>query len=412
VGVSFLFLGIALSLLPYSALHAKSIIVTEVEIGQARLRPSLSGDAQYMSNINFADKHPKGSMVYRVTPGLSLDVPLERLYFGVSADACYTTVDKGDETWTSQGHAGIRYNLTNQTSVGLSHDYSRSDLYGLSSGNTSDLHHSVAMIKHQFSPKLTLSLSGSDDKYGTHVKDGTDKLTDYKQGEGAMGIEYRLTPRTTFSLGGDYGRRDYKGATEKEYKFWDGTVGITQMLTPRITLGLTGGYQDRNYKIGEDTSQITYSSTITVILSNFSTLYISYGHSLQDTFYPKDPNILKNPFGVDDTRVNLLNENYKFVKTDHIGLNLTYRLTDKDTLQVGGAYVKSRSGQDLGGLVSSSLWEKLKEESYYGGLQFSHKFTSWLALDVIGSYGVRNSNVREKYDYYSFGGGMSLSLSY
>jgi hypothetical protein len=269
------------------------------------------------------------------------------------------------------------------------------------------------MLKHQFSPKLRVTLDGDRETYNTHIKqeDGTDKFTDYKQWDSKLNIDYTLTPLTGITIGGDFVRRDYNDTKSKSYHGWSGKFGITQKLTPRISLGLSSGYENRKYKDVDSVSLIDYGSTINVILSKFSTLYLSYSHSLQDTFYPKDENVLNNPFARDDVLVDLLNESYKYMVSDRVGLNVNYNLTDKDSINLDGAYITSKSGADLGGaLVSNGLLVKLKERNYYGGLGYSHKITSWCSLDMRGSYGKRTSNVRSKYSYYTGSGGLNISF--
>lgn len=406
----FLFIGITVLLFFPLNVFAKNIFATELKIGPAKLKPTLSANTEYNSNIDLKNSDHKGSMVYRVTPGVSLQLPLERAFLETDLDISYVNVEKGDNTWAGHGRQLLRYNLSNMTSLGLSYDYSKGELYGSGSGNTFDLQDGLVMMKHQFDPRLAVTLEGDKEKYDTHIKGGSSLFSDYDENGGKVTVDYKLSPLTALSIGFIYADRDYNDVSEKDYKSFGESLGVSRKLTPRATIGANVGYTDRDYEIGESAKELTYGSNLNVILSSFSTLNIDYKHQLQDTFYPKDPNILWNAFATDDTLSNLLNENYRYMETDRIGANLIYHLTDKDTLDMAGAYIKSKSGQDLGALVSTDLQEKLKERNYYGGLGFSHKFTSWFSLGLKGTYGVRTSNVREKYDYYTASGGASLSF--
>jgi hypothetical protein len=390
---------------------AKDIWATEMKIAQttAKIKTSLSASSEYHSNIDLKDHGTKGGMVYRVTPGVTLEIPLERLFTQFLADMSYINAEKGDTTWTGHAKGLMRYNVSDLTSIGISHDYTRGELYNVRSGNSFDLNISQVMIKHQLDPLWSVAVIGDKEKYDTHIKEGSDGYSDYDQLDGQVVLDYKMTPATTLTYSGKWARRDYKDISEKSYKSVGGEVAIAQRITPRISIGGNGGYVKRDYTGSDDVREITYGANFNAIVSPLSTLRVTYDHNIQDTFYPKDPTVLKNVFGIDDTLVNLLDENYKFVETDRVGVTLDYRMTDKDTLNIGGAYITSDSGSRLS-TVSTASPDRLKEKNYYGGLGYSHKFTSWMALDIKGTYGVRNSNDRNKYDYYTASGGMSLSF--
>jgi len=400
---------IGIMILLFFPLTSWAMDFPEVNMGKAKLRPSLSTSSEYHSNINLTHKH-KGSMIYRVTPGLTLQVPLERVFFQMDTDVRYMNVERGDSIWTGHGRALLRYSLNNRSSLGLSHDFSRGELYNFTSGNWFDLHQSEFSIKHQLDPQLAISLAGNQEKYETHIKDGVEGFTDYHQYGGKFIVDNKFTPSTTASLTGIYAKRTFNDFVGKDYKSWTGTLSVSQKLNPRITVGAYGGYTGRDYKIYQNAQEMVYGSDFNFILSNLSTFRISYSHGLQDTFYPKDTTLLKNHFDTDETLENLLPDNYRYFETDHIAANLTYHFTDKDTIDIGGAYMSSHSGQDQPFVMNLVDRRYLKERAYYSGLSYSHKFTPWLAFDVKGSYGARVSKAREKYDYYTASSGMSLSF--
>lgn len=408
-------IGVIIVLLFPFNVFAKDIFSKEIKVGPVKIKTSLNATAEYNSNVDLKTKDLKGSMVYRITPGLSFGLPVpllasERTYAKVDADVNYVDVERGHTTWTGHGKGLLRYSFSNLTSLGLCYDYSSGELYGPDSGNTFGLADATGMIKHQFSPRLAVAIGGGQEKYDTHIKPGSSPFTDYNEYKGNVTIDYTLSPSTTLTLTGDYADRDYKDVEQKEYKAGSGTLGITRRVTQRLTIGGYGGYTQRDYKVSEDAKEITYGANLNFIPSAFSTLSIKYSHSLQDTFYPKDPEALPNPFGRDEVLVDLLNEDFRYLQTDSVSLNLGYRLSDKDSLDIGGEYTLSKSGQDLGSLVSSDLRAHLKEHNYYGGMGYSHKFASWCALDIKGTYGVRTSNLREKYDYWTGGGGLKISF--
>jgi hypothetical protein len=394
----------------FAVVSADLLKKVEVRVGPARIKPTMRAESSFNSNYDLMSSHAKSSMLYRFTSGLSLQIPLQALYFEASADTMYSMVAKGDHTWSGHGRGIIRYNFSKNTSVGITQDYSKGDLYGTVSGSNFTLYQTEVMLKQQLSPRLALALSGTRDKYDTKVKEGDDKFFKYRDTGGSFDIEEQLSLATTVGITGKYHKRNYPEVKEKAYDSWEGDLKIVQQIMPRLSFGVSGGYTKRNYDVGSPVKAVVYGSTLNYTLSNFSTLGITYTHDLQDTFYPQDKTILNNPFPYDEVNTNLLNENYKYVKNDRCGLNFNYNFTERDSVSLGGEYIISSSGGDLGSLVSKALQAKLKERAYYGGLGYSHRFTSWCSFDIKGTYGVRNSNVRNKYDYYTTSGGLNVSF--
>jgi len=222
--------------------------------------------------------------------------------------------------------------------VGLSYDFSRGDLWGMQSGSNFNLYQAEAMLKHQFSSRTDATLLGDYEKYNTNIKnpnEGNNGFTDYKQYGTGFVIDETLSPMTTASLTGNFKKRNYPETKEKTYTESIGKVGLSQKITPRISAGVNGGYSYRSYNVGAAARTPVYGADLDAILSNFSTLHINYTHEINDTFYPKDAAIINNPFPYDETESNLLNENWKYMKTDRVGLNLDYRLTEKDSINLG-----------------------------------------------------------------------------
>ncbi len=379
------------------AVFAEGFIETKM-----RVRPTLGVSTEYTTNLDLNSKEGKDGIIYRVTPGLSFQFPLERTYIEASGDVTYSHAESGDETTSGHTRGLLRYNLSNSTSLGISHDYTRGELYGVTS-DTYDLHTTNAMIKHLLGPRLALSLGATAEDYENDIGKKS-VYTDYKDYSGNAAIDYKLSKMTTLTLSGEVGERDYKDTETKDYDSWSGILGISNRITPRITLGLSGGYTERDYELGDDAEEYIYGGNIGVRLSNFSTLAINYDYSIQDTFYSREKDL--KTFGDRDAGLlDLLHEEYKYTKTHRAGVNLAYNFTDKDTFNLGGGYSKSKSDQNLG-----SQTNKLDEKNYFTGIGLSHKFTRWLALNAGFVYGERTSNVRNKYDYKTYTAGLSLAF--
>lgn len=386
------------------------MVASAVELGKEfvvtnlRIRPSIDVSGEYQTNVDLTTNDEKGSWVMRVIPGLSLQIPTDRAFLGLEGDATYLNVEKGHDTWTGHTRGLLRYNLDNNTSIGASHDFTRGELYGAGSGEKYDLHQSNAMFKHQLSPILALTLSGTKEDYKNKLRTAS-VYTDYEDSSGGATIDYKLNRMSSISLGGSYVKRDYKDTADKDYDAINYSLGISNKVTPRITVGLNGGMTDRDYDIGEDAKEITYGGNIGVRLSNFSTLNVNYAHSIQDTFVSSEALALKTRFDSYSTLIGLLDEEYRYAETDQTGVNLSYNFTDKDNLSLGAGYIRSTSGQNI-----PATKTKLDEENYFGGIDYSHKFTRWLSLGFKLVYGERKSDVRNKYDYQIASAGLRLSF--
>ncbi len=374
-------------------------------IANVRVRPTLDVSSEYQTNINLEDSNEDESMVIRVTPGLSFQVPLERTYLELGGDLSYVKAESGDETTSAHARGLMRYNLSNQTSLGLSHDYTRGELYGVTSDNY-NLHQSRAMIKSELSPRLAVTLDGGMSDYHNRLEN-ISIYTDYDDYSGAVTLDYKLSRMTGITLSGKYMDRDYKDTETKDYDSWSYGVGVSNRITPKITVGLKGGYTSRDYEWGDDVSLMTYGGDLNIRLSNFSTLSINYDYDIQDTFYSREATALKTGFDGDNGLLDLLDEHYKFMKTHNVSANLTYNLTDKDTITLGAGYMNSESGQEAAGSASGT---RLDEENYFGGIGYSRKLASWIALNLKFVYGQRDSNTRNDYDYKTTSAGLSIAF--
>ena len=385
----------------------------EANLGPVKIKPVLSNFSEYNSNINLTNGHKKQGMIYRITPGITIQAPLDRLYFETGADLSFVIVEADSQEWTGSSRGIARYDFSDTTSLGLKELYSRGFTYGFIPGNRYDLDRTYLDLKHQFSPRLAVTLGGERERYETHVKNGYGlHFADYKEGGGGLAVSYKLTPTTSLALNSSFANRLYEHQNQKDYNGWTNSLGVAQKITPNISVGANMGFQYRDYKFVPDAREMTYGGNIDMILSAFSTLSIYYNRGLADTLYPRDPNALTYPFEIDRTLNYFLNEEYRYVETNRIGLALTYRLTEQDTLDIGWEYIKSKSGDSQVITMPGDtylLGHKLKEYNYYSGIGYMHKFLPWLSVNLRGSYGARTSNVREKYDYYTATGGLTLA---
>ena len=388
----------------------------EADLGPVKIKPTLQAYSEFNSNLNLKSDHPENGMVYHVTPGFTVQVPLDRLYVETGADIGYVVVDGNDthtQAWTGSGRGIIRYDLTESTSVGLKELYSRGYTYAIVDDNRYDDESTYFDAKHQFGPRLALALGFNRERYETHIKNGYPlPFTDFHDLGGNITLDYKLTPTTNLSLNGYGGKRSYLSYNEKDYNKRGGSLTISQNITPHINFGINLGYDYRDYKFSADNREITYGSNVDFILSNFSKLSFTYNYGVYDTLYPRSSDALPTPFDNDQTLNYELFEEYRYMDVDHYGLYWTQNLSDKDTLIVGGEYMKSHSGGSNALTIPGDTYllsEELKEYGYYGGINYAHRFLSWLSFRLGGSYGARTSNVREKYDYYTANGGLAFS---
>lgn len=379
----------------------------EANFGPAKITPHLAFSTEYFSNIYLTDKNKKGSLVQKVSPGLSVKIPLERLYLVTDILSQYNYMNQTHKhTWEYEGRQLIRYDLSKATSVGASYNYSRGDFFDALPDQQYDLAQTQAMLSHEFSPRLKFTLLGNREEYGTHIKGGKSIYSDYTQYDGGFNLTGKLTPATTLGASYLYADRSFHDAAIKNYQTQNGSFSITHKITPRTSLGANVGYQFRDYKTGKNASGISYGSNLQMILSKVSTLNIDYSHDFQDTFYPIDQNELRNPFVTNETLSDQLADNYRYLITDSFGASLRYNLTERDMVTVSGRFLRMTSDQGLGAFAGT----KLKESDYYSGMDYAHKFAPWLSVNIKGSYGALTSNVREKYNYYTGSGGVVISF--
>ena len=402
---------------PHDAFAKTWNLGKELKFGPARLRPSFSTELGYNNNINLASTNTTGSVVARNTPGLTLSIPFsnDKLYLEVGTDWCNVAVPngKGGNPWLNEIRSVGRYNFSELTSVGVSYKYTPLELWGIGTGNKAEINDAGASISHEFSQRLSGNFGVNWQKYLTNIKSGSMSYpnADYNSWKGTISADYKLTPLTDLEVAFAFENKDYKNASSKSYNAPSGGFTVTQKITPRLSANVSGGIVHRDYRSWGSADELTWGAGADAIVSPFSTVHFTYAHGINDTFYPFDPEILKDRFAVDNSIVNNLDVNFRYIITDHVGTNITYRITSQDIIDFGLGYIRSQSNQSTGALSAPiPTSEGLVEHNYYVGAGYSRKLLSWLAIDAKLTYGQRSSTVQPKYSYYSANGGLSINF--
>ena len=157
-----------------------------------RLKPKLNYSGEWNDNVHLAgSKDKKASMIYRVYPGLGLQIPLERAYSEFNYQFSYVKKEGDKNVEGHSGNALIRYSLTPRTSLGLSTDYSTDELWD----TEDDSYHiwtSKCDIAHKLSSSLSTTFGYTNERYRIPKNNA---YADYDDNAGSMGLGIIHSPR-------------------------------------------------------------------------------------------------------------------------------------------------------------------------------------------------------------------------
>lgn len=392
---------------------AGDLIQKSFEVGGVRIKPTFKYSASFTDNVELINNSDsKYRLTQDIKPGIILQLPLDRAYLETGYQFEYFKANgyKGKGMHSANGL--FRYDLSENTSIGFSDDYSTSALN--LTGDKSFTYNTVgASIAQQLNSRASTGLNYA---FETYRGPSSDIYSNYSDQGVTWDMSYRLSPLTTLTPNFEYHLRNFRHGTDysdkKDYNSYSGQLTISQVLTPRISASLNGGYTDREYKIGDSGSGATYGAGLGARLSNFSELKFDYQHAIMDTFNPLDKETLQSgsDFLNNENIASHLSSEYRQLTTDRITTNLNYKLTDKDIFDLGFTY--SWSLGKSSDIVTSTIGE-LREESYTIGLGYSRKLLKWVSLSVRGAYGGKKSNNNnDDYIYKSFGGGLGIDISF
>ncbi|MCX5707233.1 MAG: outer membrane beta-barrel protein [Candidatus Omnitrophica bacterium] len=383
---------------------AAELIQQSFEVGSLRIKPTFKYTTSFTDNVELANNSDsKYRFTQEVKPGIILQLPLDRVYIETGYQFDYFMVNGYNGKAMHSANGLLRYDLTENTSIGISDDFSVSPLNF--SGDKSFTYNTVgASIAQQLNSRVSTGLKYA---YETYRGPSSDIYSDYDDEGVTWDMSYRLSPLTTLTPNFDYHLRKFRTANDyysikKDYNSYSGQLSISQVLTPRISASVNGGYTDREYRIGDSGSGATYGTGLSARLTNFSELKFDYQHAIIDTFNPLDKETLQSgsDFLNNESIASHLSSEYRQLTTDRITTNLNYKLTDKDIFDFGFTY--SWNLGKSADLVTNAATQELREESYTIGLGYSRKLLKWASLSVRG----------DSYCYKSFGGGLGIDISF
>jgi len=411
-----IFIGIIFTALFLISTSVSFAVSRTYSIGPLKVKPALEISAEYNSNAELKSGGEDDELVANVIPSIGLSFGSDilkrdtrRLYFDTNYSTEYRKITGGDNQFFHNIDGVLRYNISPITSIGISDRYTVGPTGP--SDNDREYNHNSATgsIKHLFGNRLAVTAGYTMDNYDEETGD---EYSDYEDEIPFVGINYKFSPKTTFTLDGSYIDRDFDNVSNKDYDGYDANFGIQRRLTSRSTVGLNVGYVERDYtedsleaQPNDDIEDITYGATFTSNLTNLSVLKVNYTHAIQDTYY-RMANLVGfvSPvasFNREKGYVTSLDQQYKAIDTDHIDATLYLNLNEKNALFLDGAYMESSAASSLGIGDATHTGNDLDEEAYVIGAGYNRKLNQYLTLGLKSAYGERESNVRGDYDYWA-----------
>jgi len=394
---------LSLIFVTYSFAISKSI-----NLGPFKIRPSLDISVEYNSNYELKESDEEEDFIYHITPGLGISFgsdilrrQTKRLYFDTNYSVEYLKYPGGDDHFLHSIGGVLRYNISPITSIGISDTFRQapSDIIGGVVDDDYDHNTATASLTHLFGRRLAASLGYTQENYDD---DTGDEYADYETDKPFLNLSYTMSPKTKVKLNSNYTDKDFDDTEDKDYDGYDVNLGIERKVTSRSTLGLNAGYVERDYSDDTaDTDDVTWGASLTTNLPRLSVLKVNYTYSIQDTYYSKSDLFELTSFTHERDTATSLDQLYKYIDTHHIGATLYYNLTGKNTLIFDAAYMQSDAPSSAGLGDTAHRTNDLDEEAYTFGVGLNRKFNRYITAGLKTSYGDRESNVRSDYDYWS-----------
>ena len=350
---------------------------------------SLSLSEEYNDNIFLAHTDRVDDFVTYITPGIGLSIKSVNSELRLAYSPTFSYY-KSNEDLNETSHrfmANGNFTLSNRLSLTLMDSFVKSseisDIRAISDvgpiTKRSELTYNIVSgnISYKLRENLTYRL-GVSYFYTDYKVPGS---TEVKAYSGNMGLDYRLSEKTTLSANAAYTKFDYR--PESDATGQDYTLGVSYKLTPTFTIGLTGGATITKIEdTGESDTGFIGGATLTKKFEKGQAV-LSYWQSV----------IAGTQTGVP-------------TKDQTVSLSLTRTLTNKWTGSLSASYSNYKS------IETNDV--DTDETLFTAGLTYN--FTPWANLrpnlTLSYSYVDSDDKITNTGDYYNNIVFLTLSLSY
>lgn len=375
---------------------------------QTRVRPHFYADNSYNSNATNTRK-PDPAWQARVSPGVTLEVPYEKLFTSVDYTYSYATNQGRHSTSHTNTHnidALARYDLTAKTVLGVHNNTQWSELPG-SPGNVFFLQTDRAEVQHQLGTKLESNLAYQFQHFKDVTVAGTGTSNDtFNDHQVSLSEGYSVTDSLKVGPAFSWSVRKFD-KVDKNYWQIKPDLHASHALGVKTKVYGHFGWAYRRFDVGDgEESELIYGGGVTHLLGRKFVWDVNYEKSLQDTF---DTGFVLKPTGNTATNLDNFDRRFRVVKNQRINTEVTYNINERNSAGVFGAAQFART--DTNDNVFSN--DENDEKKMEVGAGYTYRLTSYAAFKVQYVFG-RNFDshgpAREQYTFHKATAGVMIAL--
>lgn len=355
-----------------------------------RLKTRMYTLTGYTSNGNLDSNQASSAWLARVSPGLSLEMPIgDRLYTEIDYTYSFATIQGRNihENTNSHHLQGLaRYALTDATQLGLKQSIQWSELPGTSAGNMFTLNSTTAEITHRFSDILDAYLSDTYQWFQDETESDEGLFNQQYNDNGvAGGVNYEVTDRITLTPNAGWNIRNFAALDSKDY--WQARYQLNGKYELGTQTTLTGffGHNIRNFSKGsgaDDTeNNLIWGAGIINNVTHKLSVDLDYTHNAVDTF---DTGFL-NSTTAEATNADNLDRNFRIMTTHRIKAGTNYYINEKNRVSLWGdlQFVNAAAEDNVVRLNNGD------EVTMEFGPTYSYRINEYMNLDVAYTFGRR-----------------------
>jgi len=392
------------SLRPYSARYETQEtwyrpfpVIPEKQKGW--FRPFLVIMESYDDNIYLSNDDEKSDWITTVSPGFIIkpDLATHKLVFDYRADLEFFDKYDGEDTDNHTTNLELDFLLNKLTFEIDNMFHYFSDRSGSEDVTRVPRTQDYVRARTTFDlNKLDLSLSyyyrheeyRSDDAIGNFKGQAlTYDDLDRDEHQGEIETAFKLWPKTSLLLSGDYGTIEHKTGKKSDSDYFDALIGLRGEPTAKCMVEGRVGYRKQDYDdYDDDFDGVIFNGSLIENFSPRDTIRIDFLRRTEDTIY-KDNAYYKNTF---------------------VGVGYKHGFTDRVFGNINGYYQWNRYPSET---IEDAETAKREDDLWSTSAGLNYEFPKGFTVNLIYEYRVRDSNFA-KYDYKDNRVSIGLTVSF
>lgn len=385
-----------------------------------RIRPHFDFTSSFSSDVNLGDSQDDPAWLARIASGVTLEYPIgPRLY--TELDYTYSlgiiSGRKTDDITNTHNVSGLaRYDVTDQTAVGLSQNLQLTEVPGLSD-KTFILSTSTAQVTQKVGDRVTVSVQDQFQHFSD--RESVTPSTIFNDNGVSTTVAYDATDRITATPWFRWNIRDFEGGApfnNKDYTNLSAGSGVSYKVGPGTSvsgrLGWNRRHFDRDIPFAtikqEDTeNDLVWGVGVTNNIGHKLVWNIDYSSDIQDTF---DTGFV-NRENAEATNFDNFDRNFRMLRTNRVGANARYVIDERQSASLFGDY--QHIGADKEHNVARG--RDGKEQQMEIGASYDFRLNRYISFVLRYVFGRRftvqdTGSGRDDYTFHKATGGLTVQI--